>query len=150
MAKVMALRFSGRLSRTSRTAPVPDTRICSLMGGACDSSGPGRNPGGGSGRGQVGDRLRGGEMAALGEVDADALELIEHRAALDAFGDGGDTERPPDLADRLHHAVVDRIVVQVADELPVDLQVIDRQRLQVRERRQAGAEVIEREAAAAR
>src|SRR5438552_7569919 len=35
MAKVMALRFSGRLKRTSHTPSAREMRICSLMGGAC-------------------------------------------------------------------------------------------------------------------
>jgi hypothetical protein len=41
---------------------------------------------------------------------------------------------------------VERIVEEIADELAVDLQVVDLQRLQVVEARGAGAEVVEREA----
>src|ERR1700752_188906 len=89
------------------------------------------------------------EKDSLREVDADAPQLDEHRIGLHAFGDGGDSERPADLADRLDHAAIHRILGDVADELTVDLQVIHRERLQVHERRHAGAEVIERELAAA-
>ena len=48
----------------------------------------------------------------------------------------------------LDHRVVDPVVQHVADEAAVDLQEVDRQRLQVGERRHAAAEVVEREAAA--
>ncbi len=53
-----------------------------------------------------------------------------------------------DFADRPDHALVDRVVDHVADELAVDLQVIDRQVLEVGKRRQAAAEIIEGELAA--
>src|SRR5579863_806465 len=98
---------------------------------------------------QLRERQRLGEVKALRVIDADAPELIEHRLALDALGDGGDAERAADLADGLDHAAVDRIGGDVIDELAVDLEKIDRQRLQVHERRHPGAEIIEREAAAA-
>ena len=89
-------------------------------------------------------------MEALRKVDADLLELGEHRSGLDPLGHRRDAERAPDLADGLHHAAVDRVLRHICDELTVDLQEIDRQRLQVPERREAAAEVVEREAAAAR
>src|SRR5271166_1349815 len=60
-----------------------------------------------------------------------------------------DAHGPADLADRLYHAAIDRIVRDIFDELSVDLEVIDRQGLQVHERREAAAEVIERKVAAA-
>jgi hypothetical protein len=48
------------------------------------------------------------------------------------------------------HAAIHRIAHHVLDELAVDLQIIDRQGLQIHERRQAAAEIVEREMAAAR
>ncbi len=68
--------------------------------------------------------------------------------ALDRLGDGLLAHDVADLVDRLDHRAVDRIVQHVRDEAAVDLQEIDRQVLQVAERRQADAEVVEREAAA--
>src|SRR5258707_15367252 len=54
----------------------------------------------------------------------------------------------PDFIDRTHHLPVDGIVQYLFDEAAVDLQVIDREVLEIAERRQPGAEIIERELAA--
>src|SRR5215470_14105351 len=70
---------------------------------------------GGSAR-QPRDRQRVSEVEALREIDADAFELLQHGFRLDALGDGGDAERPSYLADGLHHAAIDRILGDVADE----------------------------------
>src|SRR5499427_6832264 len=88
-------------------------------------------------------------MESLREIHADAPELGEYRLALHAFGHGGDPESAPDLADRLDHAAVHRVLGDVTDELAIDLQEVHRQRLQIHEGGNAGAEVIERKAAAA-
>ena len=53
-----------------------------------------------------------------------------------------------DFADRLDHALVDAVIHDIADELTVDLQIVDGQILEVGERRQTAAEVVERELAA--
>ena len=50
----------------------------------------------------------------------------------------------------LHHLAVGRAGLEVAHELDVDLEVVDRQVLEVGEAAVAGAEVVEREAAAER
>src|SRR5207244_11090608 len=96
---------------------------------------------------QLRDRQRMREKDSLREVDADALELREHRLGLHGFGDGGDPERPADLADGLDHAAVDWIVRDMTDELAVDHEKMDRDRLQVHERAHAGAEITDRELA---
>src|SRR5215813_2715062 len=88
-------------------------------------------------------------MESLREVHADAPELCEYRLAFHAFGHRGDPERAPDLADRLDHAAVHRVLGDVTDELSVDLQEVHRQGFQIDERGNPGAEVIERKAAAA-
>src|SRR5215471_2524512 len=88
-------------------------------------------------------------MESLREIYADAPELGEYRPALHAFGHGGDPERAPDLADRLDHAAVHRVLGDVTDELSIDLQEVHRQGLQIDERGNPAAEVIERKAAAA-
>ena len=47
-----------------------------------------------------------------------------------------------------NHRLVDGIDREVADERAVDLQIVERQVLQIAERGQAAAEIIERELAA--
>ena len=64
--------------------------------------------------------------------------------------DGRDSHHVADLVDRLDHGAVDRIVRDVAHERAVDLQVIDRQMLEIAERRHAAAEIVERKAATER
>src|SRR5580658_3622167 len=54
----------------------------------------------------------------------------------------------PDLVDRAHHLPIDRVAQDLAHEAAVDLQIVDREVLEVTERGQAGAEVIERKLAA--
>ncbi|MNE71917.1 hypothetical protein D3C80_1678250 [compost metagenome] len=53
-----------------------------------------------------------------------------------------------DMIDHLHHGPVDRIIEHVLDEAAVDLEEVDRQVLQVSERRHPGAKVIQRETTA--
>ena len=55
-----------------------------------------------------------------------------------------------DLGDGLDHAAIHDVGGDVRGEVAVDLEEIHRQRLQVHERGHAAAEIIEREAAAAR
>src|SRR5437870_13379100 len=83
-------------------------------------------------------------VVALRKIDTDALELGEHRFGLDALGNRRDAEGPADLDDRLDHAAIHRVVGDMTDELPVDLEEIDRQRLQIHEGRQPGARSEER------
>src|SRR5437660_115108 len=99
---------------------------------------------------QLRDRQGPRQVVALSKIDTDALELREHRFGLDALGNRRDAEGPADLDDRLDHAAIHRVVGDMTDELPVDLEEIDRQRLQIHEGRQPGAEVVQRELAAAR
>src|SRR6185312_12771196 len=93
--------------------------------------------------GQLADRPWIGDEEALGKVHPDPLQLIQHRLALHALGDGRDPQRPADLADGFHHAAIDRVLRHLTDELAVDLQEVHRQSLQVHERGQPRAEVIE-------
>src|SRR5215469_16749126 len=88
-------------------------------------------------------------MESLREIHADAPELGEYRLALHAFGHGRDPERAPDLADRLDHAAVHRVLGDVTDELSIDLQEVHRQGFQIHEGGDPSAEVIERKATAA-
>src|SRR5690242_10827059 len=51
------------------------------------------------------------------------------------------------FVDRTHHLAIDGVVQDLAHERSVDLEEVDREVLEVAERAQAGAEVVEREAA---
>src|SRR6187551_1907729 len=54
----------------------------------------------------------------------------------------------PDFIDGTNHLAIDRVVQDLAHEAAVDLEEVDREVLEVTERREARAEVVEREAAA--
>ena len=53
-----------------------------------------------------------------------------------------------DFIDGTHHLAIDGVVQDLAHEAAVDLEEVDREVLEITERGQAGAEVVEREAAA--
>src|SRR5258708_26015169 len=91
-------------------------------------------------------RLR--DAVALSVVDAQALQHVDDFLILGEFGDRLFAGEVTDFVDRAHHFPIDGIVQNLFDETAVDLQVIDREVLQVSERRQPGAEIIERELAA--
>ena len=74
---------------------------------------------------------------------ADEVELC---APLDALGHHLEVEAARHGEDRVHHRDVVRAVGDAGDEAAVDLQDIEAEALEVRERRVAGAEVIERQA----
>src|SRR5947209_1148818 len=54
---------------------------------------------------------------------------------------------PRDPDDRFDNELVDGICPEAANEVAVDLEIVERQMLQVTERAEPGAEIIEREAA---
>ena len=95
-------------------------------------------------------RLRHRDEEALRERHAELAEPLHDVAALDALRDRLNLERARHARDRLDDALVGAVAQHVAHELAVDLHVVHGQVLEVRQRRQAGAEVVEREAAAAR
>src|SRR5690606_31043054 len=74
----------------------------------------------------------------------------EHLGRFHAFGDRLEAHGVTDLRDRLDHAAIDVIGRDVLNELAVDLQIVDRQILEVHEGRQSAAEIVERELTAAR
>ena len=87
-------------------------------------------------------------MEALGEVDAVVAQQGQGLRVLDALGDRlvAESAARPTIA--LTTMLVGASVTQVADELDVDLQVVRREPLQVGEAAEAGAEVVEGQAAA--
>ena len=85
---------------------------------------------------------------ALDEVDAHRARRLEHGDVLHLLGDQPEVQRARHADDGAHHRLVHGVAAEVAHEGTVDLQVVHRQRLQVREAAEVRAEVVEREAAA--
>ena len=77
-------------------------------------------------------------------------QLHQLRRFLDAFGRGLDVERMGELGDRADDRARAVAGQQVLDEAAVDLQLVEREALQIAERRIAGAEIVERDAHAER
>ena len=97
-------------------------------------------------------RQRGGpaDVEALHVVDAEVAHQRHRLLVADHLGDRALAEPAGDVHDRLDHELVGAVGHAAAHELAVDLQVVERQVLEVVERREGGAEVVEREAAAER
>lgn len=87
-------------------------------------------------------------MEALHEVDAHLRRGFERARVFHLLGDHLEVERARELDHRRHHRLVDRVDAEIADERAVDLQIVERQVLQVAERGQAAPEIVERELAA--
>src|ERR1700692_2154764 len=77
-------------------------------------------------------RLR--HAVALRVVDAEALQHVDDLLVLGELGNGLLAGQVPDFIDRTHHLAVDGIVQYLLDEAAVDLQVIDREVLEIAER----------------
>ncbi len=81
---------------------------------------------------------------------AESLDAAELAVGVDPLGDDLQIEGPPELH---HHAQQNQIrplVLEDRDERPVDLELVDRQLLQVGQRAVSRAEVVERDADAER
>ena len=85
---------------------------------------------------------RAGSPAPRGNRDAAVSRAV---AALDALGHHGLVQLSRQGDDRGDDGVVARILAEVADERAVDLEHVERQPLQVRQRRVAGAEIVDRQ-----
>ena len=64
---------------------------------------------------------------------------------LDTFGDDGEVQRLGEADDRAHDRLALGVPAETVDERAVDLQRVDREPLEVGERRVAGAEVVDDE-----
>src|SRR4051812_39359971 len=93
-------------------------------------------------------RLRAPDVEALGVVDAQLAQRVERRLPLDPLRDRAQPHAPPDADHRLEQHAVLRPALDVADEVAGDLQEAERHVLEVVERGEAGAEVVERQPAA--
>jgi hypothetical protein len=65
----------------------------------------------------------------LAEVDADDAHPIENRRVLG--GHGLDPQHLADLVDGLDHRVIQAIIGDIADEVAIDLEVMDGQGLDI-------------------
>ena len=86
-----------------------------------------------------------GDVEALRLVASEVAEPIERVAILDALGDDPETEVLPELDSRPDDREVLDAVEHVGDERAVDLDLLDRQPLQVGERGESRPEVVDRE-----
>src|SRR3954447_5741975 len=93
------------------------------------------------------ERMRLTERVALCIVDPDMLEFLEDRLVFHPFSDRLEPHDVTDAIDCFDHRLIDNIGRQSSDEAAVDLQIVDRQALEIAERRQSGAEVVQRETA---
>lgn len=78
-------------------------------------------------------------------IDTDLAQADDDAFRCGELCDGTYTHHLAALVYRLHHGIVHGVLVDVHDECAVDLQVVDRQAGQTGERRQATAEIIQRE-----
>ena len=89
--------------------------------------------------------LRPAEVEALRVVAAERDELLVLVFGLDAFGDDRQLDVVREIDDAAHDREVARVAPERRDEAAVDLDDGDRKVLHVRERRVAGAEVVDGE-----
>ncbi len=92
--------------------------------------------------------MRLAQHIALAVIDAEDAQLLQRAVPLHKFGDRFLAHDVPDLVEGLDHGKIDRIPIDVSHEQAVDLEEIDRQRLQVGERGKTAAKIIERKQAA--
>src|SRR5215217_2411047 len=77
-------------------------------------------------------------------------QLHQLRGFLDPLGGRFDAQRMSKLGDCADDRARALTSQQILDEAPIDLQLVEREALQITERRIAGAEIIERDAHAER
>src|SRR5829696_7196687 len=87
------------------------------------------------------------DVVALRVVDAERRQQLERLLVADHLRDRALAEAARDVHDGLDHELVRAVAEAGAHELAVDLEVVERQVLEVVEARERGAEVVEREAA---
>ena len=88
------------------------------------------------------------EIIALEEADAFAAQDRRLLGGLDAFGHGGEAEPARQADEMAQEDLVVVVLAEIAHEGAVDLDGVDGERLEVAQRGEAGAEIVERDAAA--
>ena len=128
------------------------------------SSSPATSADGGGGRGverldaavsavsvdKCGDLVGGNgacEQPTLAGVASRVSQFVKLAGFLDAFGDDTELEIMPDADDRPDHgaALFGTGLIDLVDEAAVDLEEVDGEGTQVRQRRVSGAEIVDRE-----
>src|SRR5690606_26076887 len=109
-----------------------------LTASSCPSPGLGRSQEGGD----VVAGAGAGEQVALAQVALDAAQPVQLVLGLDPLGDGLEAEGVGERQDGGHDGGVVGARPEAVDEGPVDLEHVDGEPPQVRERRVAGAEVV--------
>src|SRR5437588_7965099 len=98
---------------------------------------------------QPGPEISGGErpanMIALGIVTTHAREEVERAVILHTFRHDFQSKAVPQICDRADDEDVALIHVHVLHKRPIDLDLIDREPLEMGERGVAGAEVVDRD-----
>src|SRR5512132_2447083 len=95
--------------------------------------------------GQLGAVQRDGEVVALAQLAIEHAQPLELLHGLDALGDRLQAHPVPELDDGPRQRAVGRAARDGVDEALVDLQRVDRELLEVAQRRVAGAEVVDRD-----
>lgn len=98
-------------------------------------------------RQEFGDGSGLADTGPLGKVHATLLQQPHGIAIPHALADGLWAEHARDFDDGFDKMPVDTIAAKVADEVLVDLEVVDRQALEIRQRVEPHTEVIERDSA---
>jgi hypothetical protein len=65
------------------------------------------------------------DQVTLRHIDSELEQFCANVGALDEFGDRLDPYDSRDLAETAYCCMIERIVEQPCDELPVDLQIVD-------------------------
>src|SRR5947209_14170992 len=93
---------------------------------------------------QVSDRLGTAEVVALAIVDPEIAQQLDGGGPSDKLRHGLCAKSTGDLDDGPDNQLIGGVVDQRPDELAIDLEVVELEVLQVIERRESGAEVVER------
>src|SRR3954447_5144062 len=88
-------------------------------------------------------RRRTADEEALAKLDAELAQRLELLRGLDALGDHVEPEPAREGDDHADEARVAAVRAQPVDEGLGDLEAVERQRVQIAQRRVAGAEVVE-------
>src|SRR5207248_989297 len=83
------------------------------------------------------------EVVTLGEIASEVRQALEGDLVLDAFGDNVQSEVVAEIDGGADDDQIAFVVWQRGDEAAIDLQLVDRQALEVRKRGVAGAEIVD-------
>ena len=87
------------------------------------------------------------EQPALAGVASGVAEFVKLGCLFDAFGDDPEVEVVSDTDNGADHdpPLIGALLVELVDERPIDLEEVNGEGVQIRERRVAGTEVVDRD-----